>query len=116
MMRSSARLLTRSAGLAVMALGACASPKPGTDTTDATGLDTLKPAMASMQAPDTVKPAPAVTKTTTKRTSTTTTSTKTTSTKSVKDTAHLGRDSAIKIDTRDPRRQLPTIPPQKPPQ
>jgi hypothetical protein len=34
---------------------------------------------------------------------------------STRDTAHLGRDSVIRTDPRDPRRQLPTVP-RKPPQ
>ena len=111
-MRFSTRLGGFWATLAVAATAACASPKQNADTTQAMAVDTVQPAMASTQAAETTKTATVSTTTTTTKK----TSSKTISAKTAKDTAHLGRDSAIKIDTRDPRRQLPTIPPQKPPQ
>lgn len=105
--------------VAASMLAACAPARQAADTTSAPAVDTLKPSMVPAPAPDTLraarspradspragdsKPAAATTRTSTssKRVST-------------RDTAHLGRDSVIRIDPRDPRRQLPTVPPKKP--
>lgn len=97
------------------AIVACATPKPGADSTAMLATDTVKPAPPSVtvQAPDTTKTAPTSTKT--KATKTKTGTSAKTSAKQRAD-SHLGRDSVIKFDPSDPRRQLPTIPPKKPPQ
>jgi hypothetical protein len=103
-----------SAGVLLAVLGSCATPKPNADST-ALAVDTVKPAPVTVQSPDT-------TTTTTTKTTTTTTKTKTKAGTSAKTSAkqkadsHLGRDSVIKFDPNDPKRQLPTIPPKKPPQ
>ena len=101
-----------SAAVLVALFGACATPKSNADST-ALAVDTVKPAPAAVQSSET---------TTTTKTTTTTTKTKTKAGTSAKTSAkqkadaHLGRDSVIKFDPNDPRRQLPTIPPKKPPQ
>jgi hypothetical protein len=99
-----------SAWTLVVTLVACATPKPGADSTALLATDTVKPAPPIVQAPDSV-----MTTTTTTTTTKTKTKTKGTSAKQKAD-SHLGRDSVIKFDPTDPRRQLPTIPPKKPPQ
>ena len=100
-----------SAWMLVATLVACATPKPGADSSALLVTDTVKPAPPMVQAPDTTMTTP--TSTTTK-TKTKGTSAKTSAKQ--KADSHLGRDSVIKFDPTDPRRQLPTIPPQKPPQ
>jgi len=101
------------------ALASCATPKPNADSSAALTTDTLKAAPVAMQAPDTTKAMSATTGATTKaKTTAKRRSSKTSSKTTAKQNAdtHLGRDSVIKFDPRDPRRQLPTIPPKKPPQ
>ena len=107
-----------SALCALCALTACATRKPSADSTAALTPDTVKPAPVAMQmSPDTAKATRAKTgaktsaksKTTTKRASTKTSAKQ-------KSDSILGRDSVIRFDPKDPRRQLPTIPPKKPPQ
>lgn len=96
--------------IALVAVAACASPKERADTT-IPAIDTLKAATDSMPARDTTSAAPVATKTAPvpglppARTETTSAKQPT----ATKDTAHLGRDRAIKINPRDPRRQLPTV-------
>lgn len=100
--------------LMVLATLGCAPADTATDTTAALpAIDTLKPAadtltpaivMDTDSAGDTVPLS---------RNSQPATSTKT-ATKT--DTSgHLGRDRAIKVNPRDPRRQLPTVDTTKPP-
>ncbi|HEY8175969.1 MAG TPA: hypothetical protein VIF32_09770 [Gemmatimonadaceae bacterium] len=103
--------------VSLAALISCATRKPGADSTAMLATDTVKPAPPSVtvQAPDTTKTAPTSTKTKTKATKTKTGTSAKTSAKQKAD-SHLGRDSVIKFDPSDPRRQLPTIPPKKPPQ
>ena len=77
-----------------------------------------QPVPVAMQAsPDTAKAARAKTgaKTSAKSKTTAKRASSKTSAKQKSDSI-LGRDSVIKFDPRDPRRQLPTIPPKKPPQ
>ena len=95
-------------------LVACVTPKSKADSSAAlTPPDTVKPAPVAMQLPDTTKKGASTaaqsSSKTTKRTSAKTTTKQ-------KSDSHLGRDSVIRFDPRDPRRQLPTIPPKKPPQ
>jgi hypothetical protein len=94
--------------LAIVA--ACATQKPSADTaTSRSGptVDTTKPATAPKPlASDTTKP------TSSAKTSSTKLKTKT----SAKDTTRLGRDSVIRNNPRDPRYQIPAVPPKKPPQ
>jgi hypothetical protein len=91
-------------GLALL-LAACARPKESADTTSVLAIDTLKPATTALQSPDTTSSADrsAATKTSagTKTKGARDTSTKQSGTK------ELGRDSIIRIDTKDKRRQLP---------
>ena len=103
---------------ALCALSACATRKPSADSSAALTPDTVKPVPVAMQAsPDTAKATRAKTgakaskksKTNTKRTSSKTSAKQ-------KSDSILGRDSVIRFDPKDPRRQLPTIPPKKPPQ
>jgi hypothetical protein len=67
---------------------ACAPPKDTADTT-------------TLAAPDTVKPAPAPVQDAAR------TATKTKASASTKGTKGLGRDSVIRFDLKDPRRNLP---------
>lgn len=115
---------------------ACASPKPASDTTETlAAVDTLKPAVVAT--PDSVgasttamTPAPKPTTSTkatkaTKATSSSSATKPTTGTKTTpprdtalvaRDTTHLGRDSVIRINPRDPLRKIPPVkPPVKPP-
>ena len=98
------------------ALAACATKKSNEDSSAALAPpDTMKPAPVAMQLPDTTKKGASTgAKTTGSKTTRKQASSKT-SVKQKSD-SHLGRDSVIKFDPRDPRRQLPTIPPKKPPQ
>jgi hypothetical protein len=103
--------------LVLLALGIAAC-RPGEKAVDSTGtvttaaVDTVKPDTIGMttSAMDTTSSKSArpgaVTAGATKQPPRRTTS---------RDTAHLGRDSVIRTDPRDPRRQLPTVP-RKPPQ
>lgn len=110
---------------AVVAVGCSPSPRASDTTSGLAAIDTVKPA-PGMAAQDTVTSLARVdtprtaTGTKTRATKTATRATATTKTKTpvvqARDTAHLGRDSVIRIDPRDPRRQLPTVPPKKPPQ
>ena len=102
---------------AMCALAACATPKPEADSTATLTVDTVKPASVALQAPETAK-APGTrtkAKTSTKSKTTTKRTASKTSAKQKSDSI-LGRDSVIRFDPKDPRRQLPTIPPKKPPQ
>jgi hypothetical protein len=95
------------AGLSVLA-AACASQQERADTTSLLAIDTLKPATTSL-APDTgsttgIDSTPAPTKTGAA------TKTKSAATKTATkqgETKELGRDSIIRVDTKDKRRQLP---------
>jgi hypothetical protein len=94
--------------LVLLAFAGCASPPPQGDSAALAGIDTLKAAPAdSTLAADsgvaTAEPTPRP------PTSSTKSSTKTVGATTATDTAHLGRDRAIKINTRDPRRRLPTV-------
>ena len=112
--------MTRAHLAGLCLLVACA---PGRERSDSAGalaaVDTLKPATV-VAAPDTT----AARADSTKRASTPATKTKSTATATktktpaatTRDTAHLGRDSVIMSNPRDPRRQIPTVPPKKPPQ
>jgi hypothetical protein len=105
MMRVSASVLAAS-------IVACASPKPSADSL--TAVDTMKPAVVA--AADTIG-AP-VTGSTTKAQASAGTRTKapgpptakvaSPGLKTARDTGHLGRDSVIKINPRDPARTIPT--------
>ena len=101
---------------AVGFVAACATPQRSADTTSALAMDTMKTGATVLAAPpppntnkSVVSPAP-IKSSATKKTSSSTTKSVT-----ARDTAHLGRDSVIQINPRDPRRQLPTVPPKKPP-
>jgi hypothetical protein len=95
--------------IAMVVLAACAPKQEQADTTSVPAVDTLKPATDTLPARDTSAadgqatkaapvqaPAQPATKTDTAPTR-------------VKSDTDLGRDRAIKIDTRDKRRQLPTV-------
>ncbi|HEU4993599.1 MAG TPA: hypothetical protein VFT29_02230 [Gemmatimonadaceae bacterium] len=106
-------------GAVTLVLLACAGSKEKAATDTLASVDTVKPAPVTAAQPDS-----------TQRADTTLPSRKPPRVGSVdsvvkvpkppvqaKDTAHLGRDSAIKIDVNDPRRTLPTVPatpPKKP--
>ena len=94
-------------------LAACATPKPGADSTALQAIDTVKPAPPTVQAPDTTATVPPTTTKATKAT-TGTTKAKTSAKTSAKQKtdSRLGRDSVIRF----PGREIPTIPPRKPPQ
>ena len=98
---------------------ACGKPKSNADSAAAaaaaTTIDTVKPDSTGIVTAIDSTPfkAPPASKTAAVTKSGATKSTKRASTR---DTTHLGRDSAIQTDPRDPRRQLPTVPPKKPPQ
>jgi hypothetical protein len=87
--------------LALLLVGvvACAPPKDKADTT-------------ALATPDTVKPAPAQVQAAPGRA----TKTKSSSTKATKGTKGLGRDSVIRFDMKDPRRNLPRADSTKKPQ
>ena len=102
-----------------MSAASCAPAARNADTLAA--VDTLKPAVASL--PDSGAVAaprqdtatrPATTAKASSTTKTQPAASKQTGTVVARDTAHLGRDSVIRINPNDPRRQLPTIPPKKP--
>lgn len=76
-------------GLLLIALVACAPAKDKGDTT-------------TLAAPDTMKPAPPPVQAAAK-----TAATKTKSSRSTKGTKGLGRDSVIRFDLKNPRRNLP---------
>ena len=98
--------------LTFAALAACAKPKAEADSTKAlVSVDTVKPDSVGMSL--TARDSAAIKASTTQKGAPTTT--KSTKRVSSRDTAHLGRDSVIRTDPRDPRRQLPTVP-RKPPQ
>jgi len=99
-----------------VALVGCATKKPAADSSAALAPpDTMKPAPVAMQAADTTKAGATIGAKKTSSKSTKKRAASKTASKQTKDT-HLGRDSVIKFDPRDPRRQLPTIPPKKPPE
>lgn len=99
--------MSRSLAFVVFAVVACATPKPAADTASAAGVDTLKPAVVA-----TPKSAGATSvaagATTGAKTSGRTPVPIAKSSKVATDTAHLGRDSVIRINPRDPKRQIPT--------
>lgn len=76
-------------GLLLVAVVACAPPKDNADTT-------------ALATPDTVKPAPTPVQ------GAAGTATKTKASASTKGTKGLGRDSVIRFDLKDPRRNLPS--------
>jgi hypothetical protein len=103
-----------SASLLLAALGACATPKSGADSTALLTTDTVKPAPAVVLAPDTTKTTSTSTKTKATKTKTKARTSAKTSTQQKTDSS-LGRDSVIRFPKR-PGSILPTVPPKKPPQ
>lgn len=105
-----------------LVLQACARGKPSGDTTEALTVDTVKPAVVTAPTPDTMRRAqrdPLSTRSSRATRAEDTIALRDTTTRtsvSTKDTAHLGRDSVIRRNPRDPRYQLPTVPRKKPPQ
>ncbi|HJQ19421.1 MAG TPA: hypothetical protein VJ867_03660 [Gemmatimonadaceae bacterium] len=100
-----ATVLVAVAGMGLGAL-ACSTGKPAADTTSVASVDTMKPAVVA--APDSVAVASTGASTRTKSPATTATKTKSGAAVTARDTTHLGRDSVIKINPRDPKRQIPT--------
>jgi hypothetical protein len=102
----------RGLALALLLVAACSTKQPPADTTEsltAAAPDTVKPATTPLPAVvDSTKATPS----SGAKTASTTAKTKSSS----RDTAHLGRDSVIRNDPRDPRFQIPVVPPKKPPQ
>jgi hypothetical protein len=86
----------RKLGLLLVAVVACAPAKDKSDTT-------------ALATPDTVKPAPPPVQAMAEST------TRTKSSRSTKGTKGLGRDSVIRFDLKDPRRNLPRADTTKPP-
>ncbi len=92
--------------LLTLSIVACVPKNESADSTAFAVVDTLKPAVVdSVVQTDTTSPAPATKAPATK--------TKTTSTQAApatkKDTTNIGRDRAIKINTKDPRVRIPTV-------
>lgn len=90
----------------LLALGvvACGRTNESADSTAIVAVDTLKPAVAdSLAHTDTTSSAPV-----TKAPPTKTTSTQT-APATKRDTTNIGRDRAIKINTKDPRVRIPTV-------
>lgn len=112
-------MIRRIAVLGLTLAAGCARRETPADTAGATlaAIDTLKPATVTMPVDSAAAAAKADSGSTTRSPGTratpapTRTPPKTTS----RDTAHLGRDSVIMSNPRDPRRQIPTVPPTKKP-
>ena len=112
--------MTRRIAVVAFTLAAgCARRETPADTTGATlaAIDTLKAATVTMPVDSAAAAAKADSGSTTKSTGTKATPapTRTPPTSTKRDTAHLGRDSVIMSNPRDPRRQIPTVPPTKKP-
>ena len=90
------------AGFALL-VAACSARSENADSTSVLTIDTLKPATVALPATDS---APADTIASTKTAPTTKSKSAATKTKQG-DTKELGRDSIIRFDTKDKRRQLP---------
>ena len=90
-------------------VSACASRKEQADTSSVLAIDTVKPAASALPAPagatTEVDSTPAPASKTTAATKTKATGTKSAAKQG--ETKELGRDSIIRVDTRDKRRQLP---------
>lgn len=88
---------------------ACASPREQADTVSVLAIDTVKPATTALQSPAGATTSPDTTPSSTGKT-TTGTKARTTGTKTATkqgETKELGRDSIIRVDTKDKRRMLP---------
>jgi uncharacterized protein YcfL len=102
-------MIRSGAGAVILAflVAACASRSENVDTASALAIDTLKPASGiAIGAPDTTQDADTASPTkTSSGTSSRTTPTNTATRQG--ETKELGRDSIIRVDTKDKRRQLP---------
>lgn len=104
-------------GAIALALLACAGSKEKPSTDTLASIDTVKPAPVTTSQPDSSKQidtTPPPNRKPPKVGPADTVAKKPTPPVQARDTAHLGRDSVIRIDPNDPRRQLPTVPPTPP--
>ena len=111
-MKTTRSILLLLAGIPVLG-AACAPRQDRADTTSALTIDTVKPATALL--PDTGATTAVDSAAASKTTSSTKTKTPATKTATKQgETKELGRDSIIRFDTKDKRRQLPPADTTKP--